>query len=126
MHAVVVRVTIKDRESAQKGLNEDVVPRVSQAPGFQAGYWTWKDNTGLSMVIFDSEDGANQAGDQVRAMVESIDAVELESVEVREVVAHAWFDEAPLNSWAAATVSSPKEPAMGLRLPSHRLLETPA
>ena len=89
MHAVVVRVTIKDRESAQKGLNEDVVPRVSQASGFQAGSWTWKDNTGLSMVIFDSEDGANQAGDQVRAMVESIDAVELESVEVREVVAHA-------------------------------------
>jgi hypothetical protein len=41
------------------------------------------------MVIFDSEDGANQAGDQVRAMVESIDAVELQSVEVREVVAHA-------------------------------------
>jgi hypothetical protein len=72
-----------------KGLNEDVVPRVSQAPGFQAGYWTWKDNTGLSMVVFDSEDGANQAGDQVRAMVESIDAVELQSVEVREVVAHA-------------------------------------
>jgi hypothetical protein len=89
VHAVVVRVTIKDRESAQKGLNEDVVPRVSQAPGFRAGYWTWKDNTGLSMVVFDSEDEANQAGDQVRAMIQSIDAVELEGVEVREVVAHA-------------------------------------
>jgi hypothetical protein len=89
VHAVVVRVTINDRESAQKGLNEDIVPRVSQAPGFRAGYWTWKDDTGLSMVIFDSEDAANQAADQVRAMVQGIGAVELEGVEVREVVAHA-------------------------------------
>ncbi len=89
MHAVVVRVTIKDRESAQKRLDEDVVPRVSQAPGFKAGYWTWKDNTGLSMVIFDSEDGANQAADLARGIVQDIDAVELEGVEVREVVAHA-------------------------------------
>lgn len=89
MHAVVVRVTIKDREAAQKRLDEDVVPRVSQAPGFRAGYWTWKDNTGLSMTIFDSEDGANQAGDFAREMIQGIDAVELEDVEVREVVAHA-------------------------------------
>jgi hypothetical protein len=89
VHAVVVRVTINDRESAQKGLNQDVVPGVSQAPGFRAGYWTWKDNTGLSMILFDSEDAANRAGDRIRAMVQGIDAVELEGVEVREVVAHA-------------------------------------
>jgi hypothetical protein len=86
--AVVVRVTIKDRESAQKGLDEHVVPRVSQVPGFRAGYWTWKDDTGVSMVVFDSEDAAKQAADQVPAMVDGL-AVELEGVEVREVVAHA-------------------------------------
>jgi hypothetical protein len=89
VHAAVVTVTIKDRESAQQRLDEDVVPRISQAPGFHAGYWTWKDNTGLSMVIFDSEDGANRAADLAREMVQEIDAVELEGVEVREVVAHA-------------------------------------
>jgi hypothetical protein len=89
VHAVVVKVTIKDREGAEQRLNEEIVPRVSQAPGFQAGYWTWKDNTGLSMVMFDSEDGATRAGDQVRSMVEGFDAVDLEDVEVREVVAHA-------------------------------------
>ena len=89
MYAVVVRVTINDRDAAQKRLNEDVVPRVSQAPGFRAGYWTWKDDTGLSMAAFDSEDAATQAGDQVRAMVGGLDAVELQDVEVREVVAHA-------------------------------------
>jgi len=41
------------------------------------------------MVIFDSEDGANRAADLARGMVQDIDAVELEGVEVREVVAHA-------------------------------------
>jgi len=90
VHAVVVRVTLKDRESAQKRLDEDVVPRVSQAPGFRAGYWTWKDNTGLSMVVFDSEDAAKQMADQVPAMVQGQGpAIELEGVELREVVAHA-------------------------------------
>jgi hypothetical protein len=89
VHALVVRVTINDRESAQRRLNEEVVPRVSQAQGFQAGYWTWKDDVGLSMTIFDSEDAASQAADRVRALVRDFDAVGLEEVDVREVVAHA-------------------------------------
>jgi hypothetical protein len=89
MHAVVVRVSISDREAAERTLNEEVVPRISQAPGFQAGYWTWKDNTGLSMVIFDSEEAATQAADQVRAMIQDRPAVSLINEEVREVVAQA-------------------------------------
>jgi hypothetical protein len=89
VHAVVVRVTIADREAAEERLSQQVVPQVSQAPGFRAGYWTWKDDTGLSMVIFDSEDAANQAAGRVREMVDGIDAVSLDAVEVREVVAHA-------------------------------------
>src|SRR5437763_1131799 len=89
MHAVVVRVSISDRQAAERTLNEEVVPRVSQAPGFQAGYWTWKDNNGLSMVIFDSEDAANKAAEQVRAMIQDRPAVSLINEEVREVVAQA-------------------------------------
>ena len=89
MHAVVVNVTLSDRQAAEQMLNQDVVPRVSQAPGFQAGYWTWKDNSGLSMVIFDSEDAANQAANQVQQMVDNATAVSLIGVEVREVVAQA-------------------------------------
>jgi hypothetical protein len=89
MHAVVVRVSISDRETAEQTLNQEVVPRVSQAPGFQAGYWTWKDNNGLSMVIFDSEDAANQAAEQVRALIQSQPSVSLINEEVREVVAQA-------------------------------------
>ncbi len=87
MHAVVVKVKINDSEAAESHLRERVVPEISQAPGFVAGYWTRKDDTGLSMVIFDSEDAANRASEQVPSMIP--DAVTLDDVEVREVAAHA-------------------------------------
>lgn len=87
MHAVVVKVTIQDQEASEATLREQVVPGVSQAPGFVAGYWTRKDNHGLSMVIFESEEAANGMSERVPGMIP--DTVTLEDVEVREVVAHA-------------------------------------
>jgi hypothetical protein len=87
MHAVVVRVSIKDPEAGVADVREKVVPRASQAPGFVAGYWTRKDQTGLSMIIFESEDAARAASDQIPSLVP--DSVELQDVEVREVVANA-------------------------------------
>lgn len=87
MHAVVVKVKVNDVEAGQRALSEEVVPQVSQAPGFVAGYWTRHDDSGLSMVIFDSEEAAQQASERVRSGVP--EAVTLEGVEVREVVAHA-------------------------------------
>ncbi len=87
MHAVVVRVTINDQEAAEAALTEQVVPRASQAPGFVTGHWTRKGNTGLSMVICESEDAATGMIEQIRANVPP--GVTLEDVEVREVLAHA-------------------------------------
>jgi hypothetical protein len=87
MHAVVVTVTISDHEVAEGHLRENVVPGVSQAPGFVAGYWTRKDDSGVGMVIFDSEDAAQAMSERVPSMVP--DVVTLDTVEVREVVAHA-------------------------------------
>jgi hypothetical protein len=87
MHAVVVRVTIKDEDAAQRELQEKVVPGVSQAPGFVAGYWTRKDDTGLSMLIFESEDAARQVADGMASTVP--DTVAFEGAEVRTVAAHA-------------------------------------
>ena len=87
MYAVVVKVKVNDLEAAQSHLQERVVPAISQAPGFVAGYWTRKDGTGLSMIVFDSEDAANRASEQVPSMIP--DAVTLEDVDVREVAAHA-------------------------------------
>jgi hypothetical protein len=89
MHAVVVRVTVNDAETAQTGLQEQVVPRVRQLPGFLAGYWTRSNGQGLSMVLFESEEQARQAADQVQGAMPPGDAVTLDNVEVREVVASA-------------------------------------
>ena len=87
MHAVVVKVTVNDGEASERELRERVVPGISQAPGFVAGYWTRKDNTGLSMVIFESEEAANGMSERIASIVP--DTVTLESVEVRRVAAHA-------------------------------------
>ena len=89
MHAVVVRVSINDVESAQKVLEETVVPRVSQAPGFVAAYWTRSDDgsNGQSMLVFESEDAARAIADRMPSLVP--EAVTLGSAEVREVVASA-------------------------------------
>jgi hypothetical protein len=87
MHAVVVTVTISDHEVAEGHLREHVVPGVSQAPGFVAGYWTRKDDSGVGMVIFESEDTAQAMSERVPSMVP--DVVTLDTVEVSEVVAHA-------------------------------------
>jgi hypothetical protein len=87
MHAVVVTVTISDHEVAESHLRENVVPGVSEAPGFVAGYWTRKDDSGVAMVIFESEDAAQAMSERVPSMVP--DVVTLKDIEVREVVAHA-------------------------------------
>jgi hypothetical protein len=87
MHAVVVRVSIKDSENATSELRERVVPGASQSPGFVAGYWTRKDDTGLSMIVFDSEESAQSVADRLPEMVP--ESVDLQGVEVREVVANA-------------------------------------
>jgi len=86
MHAVVVRVKINDQDAAEAALRQ-TVSQVSQAPGFVAGYWTRKDNAGLSVVPFDSKDDATSMSERVPSIVP--DAVTLEDVEVREVLAHA-------------------------------------
>ena len=87
MHAVVVTVTISDHELAESHLRENVVPGVSQAPGFVAGYWTRKDDSGVAMVLFESEDAAQAMSERAPSMVP--DVVTLKDIEVREVVAHA-------------------------------------
>lgn len=87
MQAVVARVTINDRESAESHLREQIVPQVSQVPGFVGGYWTYKDGTGLAMVVFESEEAANGMSERVPSMLP--DGVAMEDIEVREVVAHA-------------------------------------
>ncbi len=87
MHAVIVNVTVKDRDRATKGLTEQVVPRVSQARGFVAGYWLAMPNgKGLSVAVFDSQDAARTMAEHAQPPGEF---VTFDSVEVAEVVASA-------------------------------------
>ena len=91
MHAVVVRVNITDPEPATQYLRETIVPRVSQAPGFVAGYWVRLEdaNEGNSVVVFESEDAARAIAEQIRATVGDNPGVTLDKVMVGEVVANA-------------------------------------
>ncbi len=91
MHAIVVRDSIGDAEIAEKGLREKVVPGVSSAPGFVAGYWTRSDDgsIGLSMLVFESEDAAQSVAERLRSGSMTPDTVTVSRLEVREVVANA-------------------------------------
>ena len=88
MHAVVVKAKLSDDDSASlEELRQQVVPRVSQAPGFVAGYWVRfeSENRGTSVVVFDSEENARNAASQFQPP----EGVTLESIDVGEVVANA-------------------------------------
>jgi hypothetical protein len=87
MHAVVVSLTITDPEAAERALREQLVPRVSQAPGLISGYWTTKGANALSLFVFESEEAAARMSEQAKTGVP--DGVTLEGIELREVVAHA-------------------------------------
>lgn len=88
MHALIFTVSIKDREAAESFLKEQLVPGISQAPGFVAGYWAnIGGDRGRSMVVFESEETANQAAESGQRPPE--DVVTIEAMEIGEVVAHA-------------------------------------
>ena len=88
MHAVVVHLTITaDFDTDTRQLREQVVPAVSHAPGFVAGYWTREERSGLSVLVFESEDAANETAARIGSMAP--EDVTVEDVEVREVVASA-------------------------------------
>ncbi len=89
MHALVVTVTIHEAQAAQAMLQDQVIPQVSQAPGFVNGYWTRKDDRGSSMIVFESEEAAQSAAEHTQSGGRASDAVSFDDVEVREVVGQA-------------------------------------
>jgi hypothetical protein len=71
-----------------KTLKDVVVPRVSAAPGFVAGYWLELPNgNGTSNAVFDSEESAKAVAGQM-GQVPNV-GVTIDGMEVAEVVAHA-------------------------------------
>lgn len=90
MHAVVGRSTVHDIEKGRAFLKEQVIPRITQAPGFVAAHWVrLGDDTGASIVVFETEEAAQAAAEHVRSNPPPSDAVTITSIEVGEVVARA-------------------------------------
>jgi hypothetical protein len=93
MHAVVVRVTFNNVEAAEQMLHSEVVPTVSQIPGFKAGWWTRDQGktNGLGLMVFESEEAAQQVKQRLEAAEGPAgnDAVSFQGAEIREVVANA-------------------------------------
>jgi hypothetical protein len=89
VHAVVGRSTLHDVEQARSFLNQSL-PRIRQAPGFISGHWVMlSDNSGTSMLLFESEEAAQAAVAQLRANPPPSDAITFDSIEIGEVVAEA-------------------------------------
>ena len=88
MHAAIVSVTINDSGPAREYLKSDIVPRVSQAPGFVAGYWYGDEQKGNATIVFESEENANGFAEMVRSQ-EGPGHATIDSVDIHEVVAHA-------------------------------------
>ena len=91
MHAVHTRVTVNDPDAGRKTLQDEIVPRMSAAPGFVAGYWlALSGGKGTSIVVFDSEESAQAVAGQIGQLSgQPNQGVTIDSVEVGEVVAHA-------------------------------------
>lgn len=94
MHAVLIEVDTSgqpDREAGLQYLREQIVPRVSQSPGFKAGYWLrpLDDAKGTSLVLFDSEESARATSQELGVGRSPAPGVTVVRMEVREVVASA-------------------------------------
>ena len=94
MYAVLIEVDTSGQPDPAVGLKylqEQVVPGVSQAPGFKAGYWLrpLDDARGTSLALFDTEANAEAASQGLGVGSEAAPGVRVVRREVREVAASA-------------------------------------
>jgi hypothetical protein len=98
MYAALTTVSISDYEHARRILHDDVLPTITDVPGFVSGHWLAPvDGRGLSILIFETEDEARAMAEQMPAGRELNEYVTVQSVEVREVAGSVHqLDEVPL------------------------------
>jgi hypothetical protein len=86
-YAVVSTVTVDDVGTARAALHDQRVGFVQRAPGFVCAYWLAPvDSVGMSVLVFDSKEHAEQAAGYPLPALPGITPLTLE---VREVFAHA-------------------------------------
>jgi hypothetical protein len=85
-----MRLTIDPEQApaAAEALVSDILPRVSSAPGFVAGYWLEPaDGEGFSIVLFETEEQAREATPPVSSW--AAPGITITDVEFRRVAATA-------------------------------------
>lgn len=68
-HALVLQVRLQDGGRSEEGLRmlkEEVVPHAKAQPGFQRGTWMNDGENGMGIVVFDTEEHAEAAKDELR------------------------------------------------------------
>ena len=98
MYAALATVSISDYEHARRILHDDVLPTITDVPGFVSGHWLAPiDGRGLSIMIFETEDEARAMAEQMPPGREVNEYVTVQSVEVREVAGSVHqLDDVPL------------------------------
>ena len=98
MYAALATVAISDYEHARRILHDDIVPTITDVPGFVSGHWLAPiDGRGLSILIFETEDEALAMAEQMPAGRELNEYVTIQAVEVREVAGSVHqLDDVPL------------------------------
>jgi hypothetical protein len=87
MHAIVVHVNVHDRAEAKKGLDEEVIPMMKNAPGFVGAYFVALDDSrGVSVQVFETEEQAKAAAPPEDATARG---VTMESVQFGQVIGAA-------------------------------------
>ncbi len=86
MYAAIATVSISDYEKARRLLHEDVLPTVTDIPGFVSGNWLAPvGGKGMEILIFETEHEAQAMADQMPPGRQVNEFVTVESVDVREV-----------------------------------------
>ncbi len=98
MYAALATVSITDYEHARRTLHDDVLPTVTDIPGFVSGHWLAPvDGTGVEILIFENEAEARAMAEQMPVGRQVNEFVTVLSVEVREVAGSVHqLDDVPL------------------------------
>jgi hypothetical protein len=97
--AKFARVTFGESDPARfeegiANLQETIIPRARELPGFEGGYWLADRVTGkfLAVVVYDSEEHVRQSNEvavQLRQQAGSVGGVSFTDVETYEVIGQA-------------------------------------
>jgi hypothetical protein len=94
MYAIVRKYTLNEKanDEVTRKIKEGFLPIVRGTPGFVDYYWTFSDGVGMSVGLFDSQEGADASTRAAREYIQqNLQGVLRESQDITkaEVLVHA-------------------------------------